>query len=256
MADGNGVDGWDAFDWNGLDDGDHDGTPADSANGHTAPSQDQAPATPEGQTSEGHWIRSGGILRWEEGDEGSGERVTLRSEAASHWADDDLDLPLGAPPRVRLRAMRAWLARRQELEQEAQGMVLLERRRLREEGGEPEPARGIEHHPLSLALAEHQAAAAEYERLLEALAELESHSGLDRVLIEFYLCITESLAVLALAPEAPADFRAAALVAEPESPRQQPVPTPLSRAEWHGRAEAVLGARRRAERVTTPEEGE
>lgn len=257
MTHGSDGDGWDAFDWNAWGAGDEPGTDASDGsltNGH-------APAEPseerdEALSTEGHWVRSGGTLQWEEPDEGGGERVSLRSEAHSHWADDNVDLPLGAPSRLRVRAMRAWLARQRELEQEAQGMVLLERRRQRDEDGDEEPAPGDERDPFTLALAERQAAAAEYERLLEVLAELESHSGLDRVLIEFYLWLGERIATLALAPEAPADFRAAALVAEPETSQRQPAPTPLSLAEWQGRAEAVLATRRHAERVSAPEEGE
>ena len=167
-----------------------------------------------------------------------------------------MDLPLGAPPRLRLRAMRAWLARRRELEQEAQGLVLLERRRLREEDGFDDPRQDDPYHPLNLELAEHQAAAAEYERLLEMLAELESHSGLDRVLVEFYLWLGERVGALALAAEATPDFRAAALLGEVEEPRAAPAPTPTSHAEWRGQADAVLSARRHAERVTAPEEDE
>jgi hypothetical protein len=251
MANGNSGDNWEKYNWQTWGEGGEPDEDLPRPNGHAAPEEDERPAT-----GEGRWVRSGGIVRWEESEEGGAEHVTLRGEAASRWADDDVDLPLGVPPRVRLRAMRAWLARRQELEQEAQGVVLLERRRLREEGGAEEPRPGEEQDALSLALAEHQAAAAEYEQLLEALADLESHSGLERVLVEFYLWIAERMATLAQAPEAPADFRAAALVAEPEAPKKQPKPTPLSHAEWTGRAEAVLSSRRRAERVTAPEEGE
>ena len=240
----------DAFDWTTWGTSDADGpdrseTPA--ANGHQPIDDDEQP-----KVEEGRWVRSGGTLQWEEA--ADGERVTLRGEAHSRWADDDVDLPLGASQRLRVRAMRAWLARRRELEQEAQGLILLERRHQREEEGFDDPQQEDQYSPLNLALTERQAAATEYERLLEALADFENHSGLDRVLVELYLWLGERIGALAMAPEATADFRAAALVAAVESSASVTrAPSPLSHAEWRGQAEAVLAARRHAERITSPE---
>ncbi|MBF6591960.1 MAG: hypothetical protein IVW57_15735 [Ktedonobacterales bacterium] len=252
--DGNDGNGWDAFDrnaWGGADT-DAAGRP-NGTNRHAT--EDDEPAT-----SEGRWVTSGGVLRWEEPDDvNRPERPNLRAEAESRWAADQVDLPIGAPPGLRIRAMRAWLARQRLLEQEAQGVVLLERRHLREgeedrrDEGQDEPRPTAEISPLDLALAERQAAASEYERMLEALTDLESHAGQARVLVEFYLWLNERIATLALAPQAPEDFKAAALLAEPETARATPAPTPLSAAEWRGQADAVTAARRHAERVSAPE---
>jgi hypothetical protein len=242
---------WDAFDretW-----GQGDGTPPASANGHLAPEADDEDAVPSG----GQWVSQGGVLHWEEPDDAErASRASLRSEAESHWGDDTIALPLGAPPRLRLRAMRAWLARQQLLAQEAQGVVLLERRREQEDASEDEATGGDPCAPLNVALAEQQAVAAEYERMLEVLADLENHAGLDRVLIEFYLWLGDGIAALAQAPEATEDFRAAALLAELEARPSRTPSTPLTHAEWRGRADATLAARRHAERVSAPEEAE
>jgi hypothetical protein len=266
MTSGDGGNTWDAFDWDAWGQGDgqgEGGTAPGAANGHLRPDAGDEEEVPAG----GQWVHQGGTLRWEEAEEGEpGQRGGgpagggLRTEAASQWADEHIALPLGAPPRLRLRAMRAWLARQQILAQEAQGVVLLERRREQEaaeEAGEDEATGGDPFAPLNLALAEQQAAAAEFEGMLEALAELENHAGMDRVLVEFYLLLGERIAALAQAAEATEDFRAMALVATPEEPPTQTTPpTPLTHAEWRGRAEAALAARRHAERVTSPEEEE
>ncbi len=92
------------------------------------------------------------------------------------------------------------------------------------------------------------------------LAELEAHSGPARVLVEYHLALTERLAELAAAPEAPADFAAGVLLVEVEDEEATGAdgerPTPRSLAEWQGRARAVVQARRRVERVTLPEPDE
>jgi hypothetical protein len=102
---------------------------------------------------------------------------------------------------------------------------------------------------LALALAEQQAAMSEYERLYEALADLETHIGPPRVLVEFYLSLTDRLAELANAPEAPPDFAPHLRTGE----RPAGTATARSAAEWEGRASAVVQTRRRIERVTAPE---
>ncbi|HEY7851068.1 MAG TPA: hypothetical protein VIC27_13435, partial [Ktedonobacterales bacterium] len=66
-----------------------------------------------GQDGAGHWVTQGGVLRWQadsSDDDAEGTEAPLREEALSSWAADDVDLPLGAPPTARLRAVRAWLA--------------------------------------------------------------------------------------------------------------------------------------------------
>src|SRR6185437_4376376 len=81
----------------------------------------------------GHWVTQGGVLRWqadERDDDDEGAESPLREEALSAWAADEVDLPLGAPATARLRAVRAWLARRRLRETELIGALLLERRRL------------------------------------------------------------------------------------------------------------------------------
>ena len=50
-------------------------------------------------------------------------------------------------------------------------------------------------HPLDIALAEHQAAAAEYESLLAALDEVGMHSGPGRVLVEYHFLLGDRIAV-------------------------------------------------------------
>jgi hypothetical protein len=251
MAHSDDGDGWDNFEWDSRGASDGTDSSSHSTNGRARLEGADDEGAPAG---EGRWISSGGVLRWEESDEAAAaEHVTLRVEAESRWADDDIDLPTGAPSRLRLRAMRAWLARQRLLEQEAQGAVLLERRQRHADEDRAEAISSDAYDPLNLALAEHQAGAAEYEGMLETLADIENHAGLDRVLIEFYLWLGERIAVLAQAPEAPAEFRSAALAAEPESPTPHTTPTPLTHAEWRGRAAATLAARRHAERVSAPE---
>lgn len=248
MPNGDGNDPRDGFDWENW------GDPPAARAGGTPPSaeEDGPPA------SEGQWITRGGVLHWEEPDDADPDRVDLRREAGSRWALDDIELPLGAPARPRIRAMRAWLARRRLLEQDAQGAVLLERRQLQGNGdAEEERRRPLpEEGPLDSALAEYQAAATEYERILEALSEFESHSGLERVLVELYLWLTERVAELAAAPEAPDDFQPGVLLAQIERPVPARRPTVLAREEWSGRAGAVLAARRHVERVSAPETDE
>jgi hypothetical protein len=228
-----------------------------SANGVAHPrDEDERPR-------EGHWVSQGGVLRWEEAD---GEDVAsdLRAEAGSRWAADDLDLPLGAPDTARIRAVRAWLARQHLLENEAIGFLLLERRRM--QGGDKDEERGAgeetaqradrspaEDDPITLAMLEHQAEIEEYEGMLGALDNLAVHTGLSRVLVEFYLMINERLLDLASAPQAPEDFARRHFLPMVERAPAATRPSARSQAEWQGHAEAVLLARRRVERMSAPE---
>jgi hypothetical protein len=216
---------------------------------------------PTSGAGEGKWVSQGGILRWEGADDEDEAAGGIRAEAESRWAADDVDLPPGAPDALRIRATRAWLARQRRLEAEAVGFVLAERRELQGSEAQREHAasRGAapEDSPLDLALVQHTAGMQEYERLLELLDEVASHSGPARALVELHLVLTERLAELASAPEAPSGFATRVLLAEVEgeeaASQDQTVPTPRSTAEWEGRAEAVLAARRRVEWVTAPE---
>jgi len=212
----------------------------------------------EGDATKGHWVTRGGVLFWEEPEtyDESGA-LDLRAEAASEWAADDLNLPLGAPDSLRIRALRAWLARRRLEETDTLGILLLERRRLYPDvSGEASDRRGAsaERSPLDLGMLERQSASEEYERYLEQLADLEAHGALRRLLVEFYLALTERIGELASAPAAPADF-APELRASDEKPSDREASAEES-AEWRGRAEAALLTRRRVERITAPEEEE
>jgi hypothetical protein len=257
-------DGWDAFDW--LSWGDE----PSSTEGHGEEwegDEDTSEPHPTAETrGNGRWVSEGGVLRWERpGEIDEEEALDAASEARSPWATDDLEMPPGAPQGLRARAVRAWLLRQRAAELDAIGTLLLRRRRLHEararEDGVTSDRDSEEQiaadDPLILALTEHQAATEEYERLLTALDESAAHSGPARVLIEFYLHLTERLAELAAQPEAPAQFADALLLAraeegEPASRAGAP-PTPHSTAVWRGHAEAALQTRRRVERVTAPE---
>lgn len=209
----------------------------------------------------GKWVSQGGVLNWEEPEDfGEQREPTIREESESVWAADDVDLPPGAPDAARVRAARAWLARQRQREVDALGMLLLERREIY--GDEEPDGAGVvrsrrEDNPLDLALAEHQAAIEEYEAMLAALDDIIAHTGPARALVEFYLWLGERLATLARTAEAPAGFAASLLLAPVEDEESAepgaPAPTPRSSSEWQGRAEAVTQARRRVERVTTPE---
>lgn len=246
-----------------------------SPNGH-AP-QDEAPrdgflrpaladVDDEGETSShatsaGRWVTRGGVLRWEAAkEEDAGEEAPLREEAQSAWADDDIDLPLGAPASARLRAVRAWIGRRRLRETELIGALLLERRRLTapdkaddDEGESRSTPPENPNDPLALALAEAQAAADEYETLLGQLEDIRAHAGAQSALIEFYLSINERLAALAALPAAPEGFASAALFAEIERQTGAGEVTPSARSEWEGRTGAALATRKRVERVNASE---
>jgi hypothetical protein len=263
---GNRGDDWDAFDWATWGE-----APAEDGHGAVGRMRDElsrlskagderrsdidedAPAAKGGA-----WVSQGGILRWE-GEEDDEESGGIRAEAESRWAADEVDLPPGAPDTLRIRSTRAWLARQRQLEAEAVGMLLLERRKLAAAGSEdPQRATGeSEDAPLDLALAEHTAAMQEYEQVLELLAEMAAHSGPSRLLVELHLALTERLAALASAPEAPAGFAARVLLAEVEGEEaaedERTIPTPHSTAEWQGQAAALLAARKRVEFVSAPE---
>jgi hypothetical protein len=206
------------------------------------------------------WVSRGGILQWEESEEGGQEgQSKAGSEAASRWAADAIDLPPGAPDHLRVRSLRAWLLRRRLLETEELGQLLLERRRRSagEDADEPPDS------PLELALLEQQAAIEVFEALVESLDEMASHSGPARLLVEYYLWLNERLVMLAEAAEAPADFAAGAMLplsdladeasgTESAALAESP-PTARSIAEWQGRAQAAMAARRRIEQVSAPE---
>jgi hypothetical protein len=103
-----------------------------------------------------------------------------------------------------------------------------------------------------VAMAEHQAAIDEYERLIEALSAVEQHSGTRSVLVEFYLAVMDRLSELANAPEAPRSFAPHLRVSDqPEQVHTRP--DPRAAAEWQGRVDAILLTRQRVERVTMPE---
>jgi hypothetical protein len=212
--------------------------------------EEEAPTT-------GRWVTRGGVLFWEEPEthDESGA-LDLRAEAASEWAADDLNLPLGAPDTLRIRALRAWLARRRIEETDTLGILLLERRRLYPDATDETVVRRqaqAESSPLDLEMLERQSASEEYERSLEQLADLEAHGALRRLLVEFYLALTERMAELANSPAAPEDFALELRVADAK--RSGGVSAEES-AEWRGHAEAATLTRRRVERVTSPEEEE
>lgn len=207
----------------------------------------------------GRWVTRGGVLSWEaDSSDEAGEDAPLREEANSHWANEQIALPLGAPATARVRAVRAWLGRRRLRETELIGELLLERRRLagRAEGDEEDDARPEPEHPqdpLSVALAEAQAAADEYETLLGLLEDTRAHVGPQAALVEFYLTLNDRLATLATDPAAAEDFAASALFAEIERRSATGELTPTARGEWEGRAGAALATRKRVEQVTAAE---
>jgi hypothetical protein len=229
-------------------------------------------AAASGAGGAGHWVTQGGVLRWQaderDDDDDEGAETPLREEALSAWAADEVDLPLGAPATARLRAVRAWLARRRLRETELIGALLLERRRLtspastdnaddaddadaRQTAAREAPENP--HDPLALALVEAQAAADEYETLLGLLEETRAHVGPQAALVEYYLALTDRLATLAAQPAAPASFGETVLFAEIERQPATAELTPASHSEWEGRASAALAARKRVEQVTAAE---
>jgi hypothetical protein len=269
-------DDWDNFDWNswGVPSGD-DGGRENSGDGHGA--NGAADAAPNGMLRRaladsgddeapasigGSWVSRGGVLRWNASDEEDPqEDAPLRQEAQSPWAAEDFDPPLGAPAAPRVRAVRAWLARRRLRQTELIGELLLERRRLYPTPEDGEPPSLDDANPLVLALTEAQATADEYETLLGVLEDVRAHHGAQSALVEFHLAVTERLAALAADPAAPDDFAGRTLYAdlteEAAATRAAAAPPdPSARATWEGRAAAVLAARQRVERVTASEEGE
>lgn len=230
-------------------------------------------AAASGAGGAGHWVTQGGVLRWQadernDDDDEEGAAAPLREEASSPWAADEVDLPLGAPATARLRAVRAWLARRRLRETELIGALLLERRRLTSpaaaddaDDADDADARQMAareapenpHDPLALALVEAQAAADEYETLLGLLEETRAHVGPQAALVEYYLTLTDRLATLAAQPAAPASFAETVLFAEIERQPATAALTPASHSEWEGRASAALAARKRVEQVTAAE---
>jgi hypothetical protein len=246
-------DGWDSFDWETVSDG--------TAHSSQREPGDMPVGDEDGTAGAGEWVSQGGVLHWEE-PEGTPDDIAtdLRREAQSPWASETLTLPLGAPDALRVRGVRAWLARQRMLENEAMGVLLLERRQQSAHGesdtDQRRPHGAGETHPLDIALAEHQAAQAEYESLLAALDEVGMHNGPGRVLVEYHFLLGDRIAMLAAAPEAPDDFAETQLFTTIERTRPPASSTPVSRAEWDGRAGAALQTRRRVERMTAPEEEE
>lgn len=249
MSDDEHNNGWDTFD---FEEWGVDGANDVARDGHTG--NDEDPPADTVRAADGHWVSQGGVLRWETPDDEDESKRDLRTEAASVWAKDDVDLPPGVPDDARIRAARAWLARQRQLETEEVGALLLERRA----SGEEEDATPDSEGPYDLALAERQAAIETYERTLEALGDIAAHNGPSRVLVELYLWLNERLAMLAEMPEAPAEFAARLLLVPVEDEENAPsapkeTPTPRSMAQWRGCAEALLRARRRVEQVSAPE---
>lgn len=273
MGNDNTRDDWDSFDWTTW--GREPDAEEANANGHTSEREatgdgflrpaladvDDEGETSSHATSAGRWVTRGGVLRWEAArEEDESEEAPLREEAQSAWADDDIDLPLGAPASARLRAVRAWLGRRRLRETELIGALLLERRRLAgltTPADDTDESRSIPpenpHDPLALALAEAQAAADEYETLLGQFEDIRAHTGAQSALVEFYLSINERLAALAAMPAAPEGFAVATLFAEIERQPDAGEVTPSARSEWEGRAGAALATRKRVEQITASE---
>ena len=229
----------------------------DGRNGRNTP---DSPGEEQEEDKKASWVSRGGILQWEESEEEGHEgQSKAGSEAASRWAADTIDLPPGAPDHLRVRSLRAWLLRRRLLETEEMGQLLLERRR----SGAGEDSEEPPDSPLELALLERQAAIEVYEALVESLDEMASHSGPARLLVEYYLWLNERLVMLADAAEAPADFAARAMLPPPDSAdegigaesseSEESPPTARRVAQWQGRAQAALAARRRIEQVSAPE---
>ena len=218
-------DGWDSFDWETVNNGTaHDGH--SDSDGASTWDEDEA-------ASEGEWVSQGGVLHWEE-PEGTPDDIAsdLRREAQSPWASEMLSLPLECPMRYGCVRVRAWLARQRLLENEAMGVLLLERRQQSTHEDSDATQRraqaASETHPIDIALAEHQAAQAEYESLLVSLDEVGMHNGPGRVLVEYHFLLGDRIAALATAPEAPDDFAESQLFMTIErSPTSAPV-TPLS----------------------------
>lgn len=245
-------DGFDRFNWDAWaeddaseDSGALDGANGASANGHRAARDSGEPggepgAAPDHAPAAG-WVSAGGVLHWEEPDE---QAEDPRAEADSPLAADDLALPEGAPDAPRVRAVHAWIMRQRAREQDTLGSLLLARREQRTSDEEEPPARRPRRNhptpaadPVDLAIAEHEAATDEYDALLAALEDHAAHAGPGRVLIEYYLWLSEHLAALAAAPEAAAGDAA---------------PTTPGTARWRGRALAALAVRGRVERVSAP----
>lgn len=242
-------DGWDGF---SFDEWGVSGAGDETQNGHAGTDEGEHGAGR--RAAGGQWVSQGGVLHWESPDEATEGKPDLRAEMASPWAQDEVDLPPGAPDSARIRAARAWLIRQRQLETEEVGALLLERRAT---GGD-EVTSDEGEGPFDRALAEHQAVIETYERTLEALGDFAAHNGPARVLVELYLWLNERLAMLAAMPEAPEAFAERLLLVPIEDEEntgngRKETPTPRSRAQWQGCAEALLRARRRVEQVSAPE---
>jgi hypothetical protein len=200
-------------------------------NGHL-PGQDET--TDDGTGRDAGWVSAGGILRWEPGE------TEASAPADAPLAAEGFEVPEGAPAAPRVEAVRAWLLRRREVAGEDLGALLLRQREQRH--AEPPAGRRPRRGPpapskVDLELAEQQAALDEYALLAETLDETVAHSGLARALVEFYMWLGDHLAGLVAASRA--------LMAEA-------APDPLAVASWNGRAQAVVAARGRVERMMAP----
>lgn len=261
-----GSDDWESFDFEtwGVDDT-TDGA-AGNRDSAIAETDDQE-RLPESEPSEGGWTSHGGILRWvEPGDDDTEQGSDPQSEAKSRWASESIEIPPGAPDYLRVRSLRAWLLRQRQLETEAIGQLLLERRL--EATNETiddivSPVTEADDSPFELELASRQAAMEVYESLVESLGEMAAHSGPARVLVEFYLWLDERLALLATTAPSSLDVSsyglqppfddAAEIASTSDIPMTRPPATHREVAEWKGRAQAALQARRRIEQVSQPE---
>jgi hypothetical protein len=187
-------------------------------------------------TRAGGWVSAGGVLRWEPGE----EEEAPSAGAHSALAAENFEMPPGAPDAPRVAAVRAWLSRQREVAGEDLGTLLLRQREQRH--AEPPAGRRARRGPdlpstVDVELTERQAAFDEFETLAVALDETVAHGGPGHALVEFYLWLADRLDGLL------AESRAL-LAGQPADP--------LAVAAWNGRAQAVVAARGRVERMMAP----
>jgi hypothetical protein len=201
--------------------------------GASAPADD----ADEAVTRAGGWVSAGGVLRWEPG---QGED-TPQAEAHSPLAEENFEMPPGAPDAPRVAAVRAWLLRQREVASEDLGALLLRRREQRRDADPPasrRPRRGpAPPSTVDVELAERQAAFDEYAALADELEEMAAHGAPAHALVEYYLWLADRLDGLL------AESRAL-LAAQPADP--------LVVGAWNGRAQAVVATRGRVERMMAP----
>src|SRR5262245_26810055 len=120
MTNGPNSNDWDDAPWStwGADDsatgtGENDGWPSEEARATSAEIGEEETsgvgARSEGAGGEGRWVSQGGVLRWEAG-EGERDVEDAQAEVKSRWAEEEIELPQGAPDTLRIRAAHAWLA--------------------------------------------------------------------------------------------------------------------------------------------------